>query len=278
MKHLSILGILAIFALALNLYFAIGSNFNDFKQGFEDGQKSSTYDTQADSHGFRAEIRVTPISTPSDSLNLQLPGKTVKAPYQVSEITCLIKETPTMLITIIFSALGVIVLSVYGVYCLIRVLICITRQDIFSRRNIRWLRWIAYGQLAVTSLSFLLNWSIEQAVLAQVSLPGYQVTGVTPIPLQWDSVILIVLLTEIFATAVKIKEENDLTIQPYIAYETEKQLFTPDGGHLHYYKFSSHTHRIRIDLLPHLLSTFGEQVSAYICKLNMALCRSFCLL
>lgn len=212
MKHLSILGILAIFALALNLYFAIGSNFNDFKQGFEDGQKSSTYDTQADSHGFRAEIRVTPISTPNDSLNLQLPGETVKAPYQVSEITCLIKETPTMLITIIFSALGVIVLSVYGVYCLIRVLICITRQDIFSRRNIRWLRWIAYGQLAVTSLSFLLNWSTEQAVLAQVSLPGYQVTGVTPIPLQWDSVILIVLLTEIFATAVKIKEENDLTI------------------------------------------------------------------
>ena len=165
MKHLSILGILAIFALALNLYFAIGSNFNDFKQGFEDGQKSSAYDTQADSHGFRAEIRVTPISTSSDSLNLQLPGKTVKAPYQVSEITCLIKETPTMLITIIFSALGVIVLSVYGVYSLIRVLICITRQDIFSRRNIRWLRWIAYGQLAVTSLSFLLNWSIEQAVL-----------------------------------------------------------------------------------------------------------------
>lgn len=212
MKHLSILGILAIFALALNLYFAIGSNFNDFKQGFEDGQKSSTYDTQADSHGFRAEIRVTPISTPSDSLNLQLTGKTVKAPYQVSEVTCLIKETPTMLITIIFSALGVIVLSVYGVYCLIRVLICITRQDIFSRRNIRWLRWIAYGQLAVTSLSFLLDWSIEQAVLAQVSLPGYQVTGVTPIPLQWESVILIVLLTEIFATAVKIKEENDLTI------------------------------------------------------------------
>lgn len=131
MKHLSILGILAIFALTLNLYFAIGSNFNDFKQGFEDGQKSSTYDTQADSHGFRAEIRVIPISTPGDSLNLQLPGKTVKAPYQVSEITCLIKETPTMLITIIFSALGVIVLSVYGVYCLIRVLICITRQDIF---------------------------------------------------------------------------------------------------------------------------------------------------
>ena len=151
MKHLSILGILVIFALALNLYFAIGSNFNDFKQGFEDGQKSSTYDTQADSHGFRAEIRVTPISTPSDSLNLQLPGKTVKAPYQVSEVTCLIKETPTMLITIIFSALGVIVLSVYGVYCLIRVLICITRQDIFSRRNIRWLRWIAYGQLAGSS-------------------------------------------------------------------------------------------------------------------------------
>lgn len=212
MKHLSILGILVIFALALNLYFAIGSNFNDFKQGFEDGQKSSAYDTQADSHGFRAEIRVTPISTSSDSLNLQLPGKTVKAPYQVSEITCLIKETPTMLITIIFSALGVIVLSVYGVYSLIRVLICITRQDIFSRRNIRWLRWIAYGQLAVTSLSFLLNWSIEQTVLAQVSLPGYQVTGVTPIPLQWESVILIVLLTEIFATAVKIKEENDLTI------------------------------------------------------------------
>lgn len=86
MKHLSILGILAIFALALNLYFAIGSNFNDFKQGFEDGQKSSTYDTQADSHGFRAEIRVIPISTPSDSLNLQLPGETVKRPIRFQKL------------------------------------------------------------------------------------------------------------------------------------------------------------------------------------------------
>lgn len=212
MKHLSILGILAIFALALNLYFAIGSNFKDFKQGFEDGQKTSTYDTQANSHVFRAEVRVIPISSPSDSLNLQLPGETVKVPYHVSTITCLIKETPTMLITIIFAALATIVLAPYSIYCLIRVLIRITRQDVFSRRNIWWLRWIAYGQLAVTSLSFLLNWSIEQAVLAQVSLPGYQVTGVTPIPLQWDLVILIVLLTEIFAKAVKIKEENDLTI------------------------------------------------------------------
>lgn len=104
--------------------------------------------------------------------------------------------------------MGVIVLSVYGVYCLIRVLICITRQDIFSRRNIRWLRWIAYGQLAVTSLSFLLDWSIEQAVLAQVSLPGYQVTGVTPIPLQWDSVILIVLLTEILPQPSRLKKKT----------------------------------------------------------------------
>lgn len=40
MKHLSILGILAIFALALNLYFAIGSNFNDFKQGFEEDKRA----------------------------------------------------------------------------------------------------------------------------------------------------------------------------------------------------------------------------------------------
>lgn len=217
MKHLSILGILAIFALSLNIYFAIGSNFKDFKQGFEDAQRtdnihSSVYDMQADPHAFMAEVMVTPISVPNDSLNLQLPGETVKVPYHVSKITCLIKETPIMLVTIIFAALVVIVLSVYGVYCLIRVLIRITRQDIFSRRNIWWLRWIAYGQLAVTSLSYLLNWTLEQAVLAQVSLPGYQVTGVTPMPMQWDSAILIVLLTEIFATAVRIKEENDLTI------------------------------------------------------------------
>lgn len=217
MKHLSILGILAIFALSLNIYFAIGSNFKDFKQGFEDAQRtdnihSSVYDMQADPHAFMAEVMVTPISVPNDSLNLQLPGETVKVPYHVSKITCLIKETPIMLVTIIFAALVVIVLSVYGVYCLIRVLIRIARQDIFSRRNIWWLRWIAYGQLAVTSLSYLLNWTLEQAVLAQVSLPGYQVTGVTPMPMQWDSAILIVLLTEIFATAVRIKEENDLTI------------------------------------------------------------------
>lgn len=217
MKHLSILGILAIFALSLNIYFAIGSNFKDFKQGFEDAQRtdnihSSVYDMQADPHAFMAEVMVTPTSVPNDSLNLQLPGETVKVPYHVSKITCLIKETPIMLVTIIFAALVVIVLSVYGVYCLIRVLIRIARQDIFSRRNIWWLRWIAYGQLAVTSLSYLLNWTLEQAVLAQVSLPGYQVTGVTPMPMQWDSAILIVLLTEIFATAVRIKEENDLTI------------------------------------------------------------------
>lgn len=213
MKHLSILGILAIFALALNLYFAIGSNFNDFKQGFEDGQKSSTYDTQADSHGFRAEIRVTPISTPSDSLNLQLPGKTVKAPALSGFRSYLSDQRNSDNA----NHYNIFSFGSHRIICL-WCLLSDTCTDMyhttryFSRRNIRWLRWIAYGQLAVTSLSFLLDWSIEQAVLAQVSLPGYQVTGVTPIPLQWNSVILIVLLTEIFATAVKIKEENDLTI------------------------------------------------------------------
>lgn len=118
MKHLSILGILAILALTLDVYFSIVSNFKDFKQGFEDGMKTENYhssiydDMQADPHAFMAEVMVTPISVPNDSLNLQLPGETVKVPYHVSKITCLIKETSTMLITIIFAALGIIVLSV----------------------------------------------------------------------------------------------------------------------------------------------------------------------
>lgn len=46
----------------------------------------------------------------------------------------------------------------------------------------------------------------------KIQLPGYEITGIDKTYVEWSSLFVMMLLTEIFAAGVKLQEEQDLTI------------------------------------------------------------------
>ena len=58
----------------------------------------------------------------------------------------------------------------------------------------------------------LFEWLLERDAMSQLSIPGYQVVGIEHTVYDFSSFFVIVLLAEVYAVAVKIKEEQDLTI------------------------------------------------------------------
>lgn len=48
--------------------------------------------------------------------------------------------------------------------------------------------------------------------MAQLTIPGYTIQPTSPFEFSWIGILLLILLTEVFVVAVKLKQENDLTI------------------------------------------------------------------
>ena len=75
-----------------------------------------------------------------------------------------------------------------------------------------WLRWFTYSTALFSLLITLSEWILERAALQQIQLPGYEITGIDKTYVEWSSLFVMMLLTEIFAAGVKLQEEQDLTI------------------------------------------------------------------
>ncbi len=100
----------------------------------------------------------------------------------------------------------------YGIYCLVRLVLSITRRsEVFSRVNIWRIRCFAYGGLAMALYTSLIDWMEYNELASKVQLTGYEVDAYSPTGAIFLSLVL-ALLAEIFVAAVKIKEEQDLTI------------------------------------------------------------------
>ena len=110
-----------------------------------------------------------------------------------------------------FVILPVILLVFYGVYCLIRLLVSVSRGEILIRKNIRRLRFFIYPIMAFSALYELQNYILYRIATGELVSSGY-VFDDFHLKYSWTFMLVIALLTEIFAQAVRIKEENDLTI------------------------------------------------------------------
>lgn len=211
MKRISLLGILTILILIGEFVFSLPNMSKEFQEGFNDGYEQNKTVLAANGtvkkmeHFYRVSVEVTPIeSTPADTIQ-------AAAPYQTSQIQCYIEPSTGFLILCPSILIGLLV-ALYGIYSLIRLLIRISRRDIFSRKNIWWLRWFTYsytGFCAILGLHYLM---LEQSALQQIDIPGYAVHGIAGFDIDWGTLAVMILLTEIFAVGVKLKEEQDLTI------------------------------------------------------------------
>lgn len=131
-------------------------------------------------------------------------------PYKIDKVSVAIVPSTWSSIVFCFGAFAVLAILA-GIYCLIRVLISISKRNVFTHDNVVRMRVFTYSLLAFSILNALMEWLNYIEVVKQVSLPGYEIKGFS-MSEDWVSLVVIVLFTEIFAVGVKMKEEQDLTI------------------------------------------------------------------
>ena len=179
MKTVRILGIIVIVALIVNF-------IKDGISGFIDGWNDAEADSQ--------------LVLPADfnSVSLSVEG------YKEGMSDSLVHAMG-------FVIFPVTLLVFYGIYCLIRLLIAVSRGEILIRKNIRRLRFFIYPIMAFSALFELQGYILYRAAMNELVSSDY-VFDEFHLKYSWTFMLVIALLTEIFAQAVRIKEENDLTI------------------------------------------------------------------
>lgn len=102
-------------------------------------------------------------------------------------------------------------LCFYGFYCVVRVILSVSRGEVFTQENVRRMRFFAYSVMAAAFVLELYQWMLYDYMASQVMLEGYRVASYT-LEYPLFCYIMLALFTEIFAVGVKLKEEQDLTI------------------------------------------------------------------
>lgn len=208
MKKFRILGVIAILVLlvdGVSSFFAgWGEASDSFKEGVSWNLKEEPYRSMM---GVSVEVNALE-TTRLDSI----PNAYIKecVPYKIEKIRVPFILSPW---SFIIGIIGVFALfAVFaGLYCLIRMLISISRRDVFTQKNVTRMRVFTYSLVAFYIVNGLMEWLAYMEVVKQVSLPGYEIKSFY-LSGDWVSLVVIVLFTEIFAIGLKMKEEQDLTI------------------------------------------------------------------
>lgn len=213
MKYISLLGILTIIALCAEFAIQTIGNSDDIVENFNAGMEAGR--EKAENPGSIMMVPVKAKVIPQDVAGeaaLQLSDGTKAVPYSIAEVKCEVRPGWAVVLGLTCGSIFVLIFSIYAIYCLIRLLIRVAKRDVFSRRNVWWIRWFAYVNAGVYLLVMLFEWLLERDAMSQLRIPDYQVIGIEHTVYDFSSLFVIVLLAEVYAAAVKIKEEQDLTI------------------------------------------------------------------
>lgn len=113
------------------------------------------------------------------------------------------------------SLLGLLKLAagIWAIVLFIRWVVAVNRSDIFTWHNVRRLRRMGVLLLASCALTWLLEYLTVHALRQVFALPGYELTLAGSVSL---SVLLLglcsLIVAEVFAIGLRMKEEQDLTI------------------------------------------------------------------
>lgn len=202
MKKIKIIGVITILVIVCKIIFG----FSDGVRGFQDGYNSTNNDSVSSLH----TVDVRPIAESKDSLFNAKMGCNV--PYAITQVETHGDCPIWVKLTIMPFAFIACFCYLFGFYCLIRLLISVSRRDVFTGSNVFRLRFFAYSQAAIMGLFGLHEWLDNYYIVQQLQLPGYEVCSGNTSYADWMLLMLFILLAEIFAVGVKIKEEQDLTI------------------------------------------------------------------
>ena len=169
MKYISLLGIITIIALCAE--FVLQMSGGDAIESFNAGRETGAQQAESGAsyvHSFLLPVEAT----------LQLADGTKTVPYSIAEVKCEVRPSWFIAIALTFGSFFVALIGIYSIYCLIRLLVRVAKRDIFSRRNVYWIRWFAYVNAGVYLGLMLFEWLLERDVVSQLRIPGYQVIGI----------------------------------------------------------------------------------------------------
>ena len=203
MKKIKILALLAVVMF-------IVQDLTDMTRGFSDGWRDAKEETAFGGiPSVSLAVRPTEALVP-DTLQGKVSG--VKAPFWATQVEAQGKVEPSVAIKVTRIVLiPVGLLMFYGIYCLIRLIVSVVQGSVFTRKNVRRMRFFVYGAMSATLIVELERWLAYRNAVEHVLLPGYELVY-SGLKYDWLFFLLLALFTEIFAVGVKIKEEQDLTI------------------------------------------------------------------
>lgn len=131
-------------------------------------------------------------------------------PYQIETLQTKIEES------LWYKVFGFVIFPIaiaclYGVYTMGRMVVSVTRKEVFVRKNVKRMRIFVYAMILMGICMELQRYCQYCDIVSQIHLPGYEIKSFS-LKYAWTSYLIFALFTEIFAVGVKIKEEQDLTI------------------------------------------------------------------
>lgn len=187
----------------------------DFGHGFSEGMKISHSGNQSveQAINFRiATLMPKDFSSFKDSVYNEKTGSYVPVAYTQMVTNVKVDRSTWMMVAQVISGLLAVFAIIASTVLFIQLIVAINKSDIFNWKNVRRLRWLGVA-LLLNFISEAVPALMNDYELSSVfSLSGYSME--TSI----DSVMLVILglvsliVGEVFAIGLKIKEEQDLTI------------------------------------------------------------------
>ena len=112
---------------------------------------------------------------------------------------------------ILMLAFPLVLFALYGFYCMIRVVISVSRGKVFTRENVNRMHLFVYSIILLGICMETYEYLLHKDAVSQIQFSGYELTSYA-LTFSWFSYLILALFTEIFAVGVKMKEEQDLTI------------------------------------------------------------------
>lgn len=206
---------LNILCILLLIAFA-GCMYNGFLGGMEGSSDASRGDLK---NRLKPLFHVNVIPTEGNELNDSIPSAKQKGSFLKYHITSIKieQEENTQKDKAISIAMGLILLpfaliTLAALYCFIRLLLSIRKKDLFNPSNVFRVRFISAAIIAASIIRTLIKYINYDIATHSIQLSGYQIANVQ---IPWSMFLVALLLAvfaEIYAQAIKMKEEQDLTI------------------------------------------------------------------
>lgn len=205
---------LNILCILLLVAFA-GCMYNGFLGGIEGSNDAARGDIK---NKLKPLFYVNVVPTEGNELNDSIPSTIQQGNFLKYHITSIkIEQENTSKDTIFNILTGIIaipfsLICLAALYCFIRLILSIRKKDIFNPSNVFRVRLISATIIAASIIRTLMKYINYDIATHSIQLSGYQIESVQ---IPWSmflSALLLAVFAEIYAQAIKLKEEQDLTI------------------------------------------------------------------